>query len=276
MRRLWMALLVVMALSVSPWLMRDGYMAVRSVAAESARLSVSGDHSAASAHFLVLYPSGERKDARLILGLLNRAYPIETKNLAVHPNGPLTVIVYPTLSALARSAGLPADANDIGLYDAGTMRLAAPQSWIQGHGWQTTFAEDGPVSHELGHALLDVAADGNFPAWFNEGVAQYEDRLVTGYVWTTGTNGLSGPLYSMAALSGGFYALPNQGLAYREGLSLVSYLVQRGGMTRFDRFIHELGNGGPPFDTVLQHVYGLTPRSLFNAWRAGLPEQQAG
>jgi hypothetical protein len=258
-------LLASLVVSAGAFLASHWYRASESVVAAAERLSAWQDRTLATPHFLILYPPGERPVAALTGSLAERDYRIETANLNVHPPGRLTIIIYPDEAALDQSAGLPRTADDIGLYDAGTIRIANPVSWVSGSDWPAVFRAEGPVAHELGHALLDWVADGNYPAWFNEGVAQEEDYRATGYLWLTPTNSLSGRLYTMRQLDADFYGLANQSLAYREGLSLVQYLIARRGQPAFDRFVAQLGQSGT-VDGDLQAAYGVTEAGLYRDW----------
>jgi hypothetical protein len=263
------ALLLGLGGGASIWAGRSGTNPLTAVAVLATRLSVAKDASLAAGPFVVLYPPGQAAAARMVLDELTRDLPVESRSLGAHLSGDLYVILYPSMAALDQTAGLsPAEA-DIGLYDAGTIRLAAPTSWIRVRPWQPVFAREGPVAHELAHALLDAAAHGNYPAWFNEGVAQYEDWRLTGFQWLTPTNRLDGPLYSMAALTADFYRLPDQSRAYREALALVQYLVRRKGAGGLRRMIFALGHGAS-FDEALEQTYGLSPDGLYLAWRRSL------
>jgi hypothetical protein len=273
-RRFWYAGLVAVLMACG-WLYAHSYPTLRSLAAAAERLQVIHDHAISTRHFLILYPAGEAAAARVVATEIEHDYGIESRQLGVRLSGRLTVVLYPNEAQLDESAGLPPQADDIGLYDAGTIRIAAPQSWITSADWRPIFQAEGPVAHELGHALLDQVANGNFPSWFNEGVAQEEDYRVTGYVWLTPTNSLSGQLYSMDRLNQNFYALPNQSLAYRQGLSLVQYLIAQRGQTTFDQFLKTLGQG-TSFGTALHRSYGVSENGLYSAWRAWLVHTHQG
>lgn len=224
--------------------------------------------------FLVVYPPGHRAVAALVLHDAAADYRVERASLGEALHQPLLIVIYRTQAALNASAGLPAADNNIGLYGAGSVRIDLPRAWIPSGPWQPAFQADGPVAHELGHALLDRAAHENYPAWFSEGVAQWEDVQATGYQWLTPNNQLhAGAVpYSWAALSGNFYALPHQSLAYREGLLLVEELQHRryGGPTRFRQFLHALG-GTQSFGATMQSAYHMKPAALYAAWRQTLP-----
>lgn len=240
----------------------------------ASRLSHASDRTLTHGPITVLYPPSQKAEGATVLAEAQRDYGLETKNLNVRSSYPLLFIVYPNMAGMNVAVGEPAAQNNIGLYYAGTISILSPLAWLPSSHWAAPFAYESPVGHEMGHALLAAVAHGNYPAWFNEGVAQYEDAHVTGFVWLTRSNALHGrpasdPLYSYAQLTGNFYALRNQSLAYREGLALVQYLIQQHGQGQFDRFIHALGQGGS-FSSVLSQFYHTTPASLYQAWAATL------
>lgn len=221
-----------------------------------------------NAAFRVYYPPGEADVARTVLGIATHALPFEEQNLDEFPRHQLLVVVYPTEAALDQAVGEPPDLANIGYDYDGVIDILSPKAWLgSGPEALAAFRKDGPVPHELGHALLDLKADQNYPHWFNEGVAQYEDYRVTGYQWITPTNSLRGPLYSMAQLSNAtFYSLPDQSRAYREGLALVEYLEGIKGHHAFLAFLHALQDD-VPFNQALSQVYHFSsPDALFHAW----------
>ena len=243
------------------------------VEAAALRLTVLTDPEVTAGPFHVVYPPGHGATAVLVLQDLQRDYPVERASLGATLSTPLLVVIYPTPASLNTSAGLPPAANNIGLYDAGTIRIDLPRAWIPHGSWRPTFQAEGPVAHELGHALLDRVGHENYPAWFNEGVAQWEDYRATGYQWLTASNqmGHGGGLYSWRALNENFYTLPHQSLAYREGLKLVQYLVspRYGGPPRFRQFVHALA-GVASFAATMRAIYHMRPDALYQAWRRSL------
>lgn len=218
-----------------------------------------------SASFRIYYAPGQAEEAGWVLQALDQALPYEEQNLAVTPKGRLTVVVYPSQAAMNEAVGVNGSANNIGYDYAGVIDILSPKAWLP---HRQAFLAQGPAPHELGHALLNLKADGNYPAWFNEGVAQYEDWRTTGYQWVTSTNHLSGPLYPMNQLTANFYGLSNQSRAYREGLALVQYLEQRQGQSGFHQFLQDLENG-QSFQGALRTQYHFpSENALFSAWQA--------
>lgn len=256
-----------------PWhsLSRPVYDGLRGLTVWRQEQLLAHDHVIRLRHFLIYYQGPHRREARLIARLVRAAYPFESQNLAVRIRNPIPVVIANTTAALNRSVGLPAADDNLGLYWEGVIRVLSPDGWLGPS--PTAFAEygaDGPVAHELGHALLNLKAEGNYPAWFNEGVAQWEDWKVTGYRWITAQNSLSGPLYSWAQLTHSFYRLPNQALAYREGLAMVTFLLEHGSTATWHRFLGQLASG-IAFSQALRAVYGYSSASaLFQAWRASI------
>lgn len=271
----------VMAAAAALLVLAAGYISIKGIyttevqlSTAAAHLSHASDGTLAHGPITVLYPPHQQSEGAAVLAEAQRDYGLETKNLNIRTAYPLLFIVYPNMAGMNVAVGEPAAQNNIGLYYAGTISILSPLAWLPPTHWAAPFAYQSPVGHEMGHALLAAVAHGNYPAWFNEGVAQYEDAQVTGFIWLTRSNALHGrpasqPLYSYAQLTGDFYALPNQSLAYREGLALVQYLVHQHGQSRFDLFIHALGQGGS-FSSDLAHYYHVTPSGLYQAWARSL------
>ncbi|NMP21666.1 peptidase MA family metallohydrolase [Sulfobacillus harzensis] len=273
-RRWGFSLLALVAL-VLGWLHqpieRAAYAANRNFDIHATRAKLASWPQMTTRHFLLYYPPGQQAAAQWTLDALTRALPFEEKNLAVTSQHRLTVVLYSSQAAMNAAVGLNAHANNIGYTYDGVIDILSPTAWLgTGQAARQQFLTDGPAPHELGHALLNLKADANYPAWFNEGVAQYEDWRTTGYMWITRSNSLHGPLYSMSALDGNFYALANQSRAYREGLALVQYLETAKGHRAFAQFLGALHNG-QSFTAALDQVYGFkSENALFSAWQKTL------
>ncbi len=262
-------LLLTSLLVVSLWMpfRRGLYDAARGVQAFRQEAALQGYRTDVTKHFTIYYTKSESAAVPLVAHLAKTAYAMESRDLQVTVRTPIPIVIEPSERAMNRSVGLPALENDLGLYWEGVVRVLGPRAWLgQGPLVNREYARSGPVPHEIGHALLNLKAQGNYPAWFNEGVAQWEDWHVTGYQWLTARNSLRGHLYSMHQLLDGFYRLPNQSLAYREGLSLVRFLRDHGRASTWTNFLQALGRG-TPFPLALRAVYGYqTPFTLYSAW----------
>ncbi len=270
---LFAAILCGLGLLVFHWVpfQRALYRAKRQCLIWQTEWHLRGDHRVVDAHFLVLYPPGHQKSAEEIAHLASDAYAGEIANLGIHPTGRLVIAVYPNRASLNDAVGLPPQQNNIGFYWHGVIDVLGPHGLHQAIGLPlSSYPLDGPVAHELGHALLNLGAYGNYPSWFNEGVAQWEDLRQTGYQWLTAHNDLrTDPLYSLSTLSNDFYQLPHQGLAYREGLGMVEYLAHLGGPNTLANLVHVLGHG-TPFDIAIKRTYGSPIQTLFDHWQHSL------
>jgi hypothetical protein len=258
-------------------LARATYVTVRDVEIAHTRWLLGHWPRISTSDFDIYYVRGQKPEAKLVLGAMTKALPFEQDNLQVRLKSPLTVVIYPSLRTLNESVGESPDASNIGYDYDGVVDILSPAAWLGTSARAfDTFLQEGPSDHELGHALLNLKADGNYPDWFNEGIAQYEDYRVTGYQWITPTNALTGPLYSMAQLDTNFYALPNQSRAYREGLGLVTYLQVVHGHATFLRFLNRLARG-QSFPEALTEVYHFpSPTALFDAWHDTLTKGAPG
>lgn len=246
---------------------RTAYSLVRQIQIDAVHIRVARWPYLQNKALRVYYPRGQKAEAQLVLNVETRALPIEEKNLGEYPKRQLSIVLYSSQAAMNRAVGLAPQANNIGYDYQGVMDILSPSAWLGvSRADFQTFLTQGPAPHELGHALLNLKADMNYPDWFNEGVAQYEDYKVTGYQWITSSNSLNGPLYSMNQLNHQFYQLPNQSRAYREGLALVEYLETVHGHKAFARFLGDLA-AGVSFSDALQSTYHLpSTNALFSAW----------
>jgi hypothetical protein len=247
-------------------LLQDAYTEARTF------LAYGADRRLTSPHFVLLYPPGEGAQARLVLATAERDYPEVTRDLGYTPAGRALLVLDPTEAAMRLAFGWSPAEDALGAYYAGTVHILAPDQWLwglRGRALARAFAEEGPVAHELTHLVLDEETAGNFPAWYTEGLAQYEERRLTGYEWVEPDNNLlTRPLYGPRELAGSFYSLPDQALAYREALSLVTYLARRyGGLAALRRLDAHLA-WGEPFALALYDVTGRSFGELYRGWRA--------
>ncbi|MBX5466327.1 MAG: hypothetical protein K6U14_02365 [Firmicutes bacterium] len=270
-RRISAAVLAVLAV-LAVWgpgalaLRRTAYATLTAFTAVVQASQTVGDSHLMVPHFVIAYPPGDRAAAWVVARGLEQAWPLEAERLGQAPPFPLPVMVYSQPAAMNRAVGVRARDRDLGFYWNGAIRVVAPQVWPgPGPGQDAVFLRQGPVAHELGHAMLAFAADGNYPDWFNEGMAQVLDTAVTG--WSAPRP--PGPLYPPNALEMRFYTLPNQAMAYWEADQWTRFLLAHGGWPRLRRLIQRLA-AGEPFNQALAEVYPWSsPAALDAAWLDG-------
>lgn len=186
----------------------------------------------------------------------------------------ILLVMYPTRDALSSSFGWPAGENALGAYWAGAIRLLSPASWLgdmPSDHVADLFRKDGPVAHELAHLLFDYASKGNYPRWFTEGVAEYEEWKATGFLWIEGDGQeVLQAHYSLDELQN-FDSLDDQALAYRQSLLMVAFIEDRAGPDGLKALSLDLGRK-PSFWEVIQQRTGLDRQNFAAAFAAWLPK----
>lgn len=131
--------------------------------------------------------------------------------------------------------------------------------------------EDGIV-HEMAHLLLDEAIESRLvkiPAWLNEGLATYFERISQkrdGLVENAARDGGLLPLRAMGAVPGKVNDII---LFYAQSREFVRYLVEERGAARMTALIHGL-SAGTRLEQAVQDAYGASLSELENDWRAAL------
>ncbi len=199
-----------------------------------------------SEHFRLLYDPEDAAYSDLVLATAEAAYSQVGQDLRYTPPGKTVIVLYPDREELNASFGWPAQASAMGVYWAGVIRVLSPAEWIKAgdpDALAAQFAADGPMAHEFAHLVLDYRAGGNYPRWFTEGVAQYEEYKLTGKVWSQTPATQAAQPYAWAELQGDFDRLPDERLAYYQSFRLVEYLVQQHGEDGLQRLIELLAEG---------------------------------
>ncbi len=224
--------------------------------------------------FTVRY-RGDAKDARIVYDTCRVFYDSIYEEFSQLPNFKIPrvlVVVYPSREELNASFGWPASENAMGVYWGGVIRVLAPGAWISESDPEVerkVFQQAGPMVHELAHLLLDYAAKGGYPRWFTEGVAQYKEYKITGFmlgaregIWDQG-------VYPLKKMDDQFDRLPDQALAYRQSLSLVEYIVAVYGEDGLHNIIKNLA-AGASFDMSLEKALGRDVETFEKEWREWL------
>lgn len=127
------------------------------------------------------------------------------------------------------------------------------------------FRETGPMVHELTHLILDYRTRGNYPRWFSEGLAQFEEYRLMGYLWIEPESSLDQPLYTLKQLQTDFESLPNQALAYRQSFLMVDFMVRAYGQAGLSKTIEELAKGSS-FRRAMNNSTGTQLAQFEESW----------
>ncbi len=195
------------------------------------------------AGFSLRYPAALASQAPVVAAAIARFAPEVLHDYGLTPAEAPVQAVLVTPAEMQRFVGGPAGDAPLGAFYEGVVWLLAPEAFLPpGPGLAAAYAQGGPVAHELTHLADAVASGGRTPPWLDEGLAQYEDWRLTGYVWSAA--GFSAGTYSWSQLNGNFYALPNIALAYRQALAATATLCRAGPGTCVG-ILHALRSGEP-------------------------------
>lgn len=226
-----------------------------------------------STYFHVRYREGDRAYAVLISDLAEQAAQ-EVRELLPAPASLFKpwLVILPDRSYLQSAFGWEEKSGAVGVYLTNTIKILSPEdwTWVAEEDRLECFCREGPLVHEYTHFVLDLRTGGNYPTWFSEGLAQLLEYKINNYEWLEPSGSLDNFLYSLRDLDRHFIALDNQPLAYRQSLSLVTYLESLEGMDGLNRLVDMLGQG-TAFYRALEQIYGLDSESLEAAWQAWLP-----
>lgn len=221
--------------------------------------------------FTLRYPAALAGQAPVVAAALARYEPEVMADFGLPSSGVSAVLVTP--SEMARDVGAPGGDPPLGAFYEGVVWLLAPEAFLPpGPGLTRAYELDGPAAHELTHLADAEVSGGRVPAWLDEGLAQYEDWRLTGYVWTGA--GFSGPVYSWAQLTRQFETLPNVALAYRQALAATADVCRQGPGTCVS--VLRALRSGESVTTALEHAVGaggLARLESGPAWGPGTAPQ---
>ncbi|ACA60690.1 peptidase MA family metallohydrolase [Candidatus Desulforudis audaxviator] len=218
--------------------------------------------------FIVFYHAGRQREAEMVLTAAEGFYPALAENFGLEIQGPVPVLLYDDRESLNKSFGWPADADTLGVYWAGSIRVLSPDAWINSadeRDYYRVFAELGPMSHEIAHLFVDYLSMGNCPRWFNEGVAQYQEHRLTGFHFGEACSFPLEKAFSLEELAG-FDTLEEQNRAYHQSFSIVSFLVETYGWPAVVSVLREFGRGAD-LEDGLKRVFGIDPNTLDGEWK---------
>ena len=215
--------------------------------------------------FIVKYTVKDREIAPIVLQATQRYYEIlqQSIDFKLSGAGKRLVIIYPNDTSLNRSLGWDSAQSAVGVYWAGSIRLLSPQEWLSGADSEEladAFARENPITHELTHLLVDNRTAGNYTRWLTEGLAQYMEAEITGYI-------LPEPrvhkrdLLPIDKIDNSFEDEARQMKAYWQSRLMVGYLVREYGLERLSKFF-DLLKEGKDYQDSFHEVYGFSPERV--------------
>jgi len=214
----------------------------------------------------VLYYGDNSHEAQSVLETAELTLVNMGRIIGVKPNSLLRITMYSTLADMR--AALPPRSNvqeetlmveGMSFGDTGVILLL-------GNRFNTT----GVAAHETTHFLMRSAVE-NFsqllPAWLNEGLSEYANPFPSSIFKDELIHAIRGdrllPLTSLVQPPG----KPRDViLFYAQSASVVRYLLETFGTTKFQNLIRNL-NAGQPIDSALMETYQFDTSTLDSKWR---------
>ncbi len=214
--------------------------------------------------FIIRFPIEDTDIVHRVEAQAKPQLRLVTEYFGYSPKKKIYLNVYHDNHYFQKGLRLPDGGTTLGAYYAGTVNVLSPKAW----GDEGAAAEQGLYIHEFTHLIMADMASGNYPTWFTEGMALYQEYINTGFEWGKEYIFYHMP-YSLKELTFHFDSL-DQYLAYKQSLILVKMTMELEGKEGILRLFEALRNG-TPFDRAFNETFGYRPEDLYR-----LTEQHLG
>lgn len=237
-----------------------------------------------SEHFILRYQPG--KDEVLVdyaLEGLEKAYQELGRDFNHFPEDKIIAEVYPDVESLAAVSTLTREeietSGTIALCKFNRLIITSPRSLLRGYRWRTT------LSHEYVHYLIMKRSDNTVPIWLHEGVAKYEEARWRRSDWvglTPASETLlaealrSNQLITFEQMHPSFAKLKGvkqTRLAFAEVVTMVDYLLSRGGFSVLDRIFEQMKLGKSD-DEAISSTLGVSLSQVQKDWKGYLRKKE--
>jgi len=178
------------------------------------------------------------------------------RNFQQEQNENFNIVIYPNSFEMNSGLRLPAQGKTLGAYYGGNIFLLSPELLNS-----KDAGLDNIILHEYCHLLLDKRTRGNHPIWFTEGVALYQEYIITGYEWGR-DYGYTRPPYLLEELRNQFYKIDDF-WAYRFSFLRVRFLTEAYGGEILLKIINELAKG-TSYENSLYNILGKNYKDVEN------------
>jgi hypothetical protein len=212
----------------------------------------------------VVYSEEDKEFSQFILELSEESYNVLKKKYDFKPHKRPLVVIYPSYEDLLNSLGWGESNKVSGVYQNATIKLVSPREWYPVNiidDIKSVYKNYGPLHHEMTHFFVDFITKGNYPDWYTEALAQLEELEYLNIQWIDESNQNPESLYSFSELSKNFYNLENQGLAYRQALTIGIFLEEVYGNQVHFNILEQLGKGNS-FETTVRNLFNLSIRDF--------------
>lgn len=249
------------------------YAVFRDCARISLELQTRGYQQAEGKHFRVKYLPRDADIVDVVLEAAEKVYEPVNDALGFSPRGKVPIVVYPSGEELANCFGWPSDQGALGAYWVGTIRVLSPKAWIGDESrFSDRFWEAGPMAHEYTHFVVDYITRGNCPRWLTEGLAQWEDRELTGFVFDFYSEEMAAQKpYRLEQLDRDFDDQPCQMLAYWQSLAAIEFIDKQYSINKVKELINRLGEGYNQ-EVAFKTTFGITFDEFESSYQIWLQE----
>ncbi len=214
-----------------------------------------------TAHFIIKYQEADQEVIDLVAEASEKHYDGASRLLNYYPKKKTTVVIYDDAAELMKNSNLKQGKPPMGVYYASTIQILSPRQWIpENADMREVFINEGPMVHEFAHLLVDDLTRGNYPLWFTEGVALYQEYIHTGYEWGKDME-YEGAPYDVEELTKNFHGLDEM-LAYKRSFEMMKSMVENKGEEDLNKVLRELGKG-ERFDKAHQKVFNEATETIY-------------
>lgn len=222
-------------------------------------------------NFTLLYAPGSEVEAARYTSFVDQIYEEIAAAFSYRTATPLTLRLFPTSEAYYLVN--PAARNVPGVIAHADFRRRELVVIIESTLQQTDEEVKNNVRHELTHIVAADLSGNRLNTGFHEGIAQYMERPageLDRRIAALRAARDRGQLLPWSALDdrGAIYGAP--AVSYPQSLSIVAFLVDRGGFARLREFLAVTARSSG-YRSALERTYGLTPAELEAEWLDWLP-----
>jgi len=215
-------------------------------------------------NFIVKYTDQDQELVSLVLDCAEQYYQDIGVLLGreLPAGGKKVIVLHPDRESLHNIFGWGQEQRAVGVYWAGNISLLSPQVWLNedGEGLSEAFLRENPLSHEIIHLLVDSWTQGNYPRWLSEGLAQYIEAGLIGYVLPEPEEEAR-EFLPLDKLGSAFDDPEKQLAAYWQSRLMVQHLADNYGLDGILELLDCLRQGSPvaaPF----REIYGFSVEKL--------------
>lgn len=236
-------LMLVFILIITLLINKNSQSLMRFMVGQEINLKTADFNQYQSEHYDIKYTPVDEPYVKLIAGSAEEAYDTVSSMFGLEPGSRTVIVVYPDSSSLSQSFGWDKDANAMGIYWAGSIRILSPREWLGEEDMQLHFTREGPMVHEFAHLMVDEMSRGNYNRWWTEGIAQYVEKKTTGFEFSSPfAGGEKVKYYQLKQLAKKFDEL-DQSIAYWESLQAAEYIADHYGQDCLFNINRQLGQG---------------------------------